>query len=281
MSALIIYNGEIINDSELNLSPSNRGFLYGDGCFATFRNYQSQFLHLDYHLDKLNAALAYLNIDLKFEAEVFRSLLTEYLSMNDHIDSDSVVRIQCWREGERGYQTDSVKGNWIVRSTPIPDISPTCELKVAESRAIPEAALTRKFKLSNGLNFINAAREVNRSGADDAVLLTMDDHVSETTIANLFWIKDGIFYTPSLNSDIYPGVTRQIVIDLIARSEYVLLESKFGLESLLQSEAVFSTNSVREIRIVHSINDTVFETDHEMIIELRSMFDHYKAEHLK
>ncbi len=55
------------------ISPWDRGFLYGDGVFATLRTYAGRLFALDDHLDLLIATAATLHLDLSSERERLRS----------------------------------------------------------------------------------------------------------------------------------------------------------------------------------------------------------------
>src|SRR5690606_40400625 len=84
--------------------------------------------------------------------------------------------------------------------------------------------------ISNGLNFIQAAREANNLGANDALLLTTSNKISETTIANIFWVKGNTVFTPSKICDLLPGIrSEEHTSELQSRENLVcglLLENK-------------------------------------------------------
>src|SRR5699024_4498907 len=87
-------------------------------------------------------------------------------------------------------------------------------LATVETKRISADALPSIYKFSNGINYIIAANEAAEKGADDALMQTINGKISETTIANIFWIKDEKIFTPSTACDLMPGITRNAVINL-------------------------------------------------------------------
>lgn len=271
-----MFNGEILPEDHVALSPVNRGVMYGDGCFDTLRSYKGKFLLLQSHFEVFSFGLEYLGIKTPFPADEFRSLITSLLKSNDRLDKEVIVRTQCWRKGGRGYRTHEEECDWMITLLELPERVDQYSLATVRERTIPNESLNRNFKLSNGLNFIIAARQARQQGADDALMLTTKGEVSETTIANLFWIKDGVIFTPSEKCDLYPGITRELMKMVISISGYTLKEGEFTPEHLSEAEAVFATNSVREIIPVSRIDNSDLKTDHPVLTDLIHKFAEFK-----
>ena len=69
------------------------------------------------------------------------------------------------------------------------------------------------LKTTSRADYVYARLEARRAGADDALFLTTDGHLSEGTTANIFLVRvapDGVreLATPSLDCAILPGTTR-------------------------------------------------------------------------
>ncbi|MBO6523960.1 MAG: aminotransferase class IV [Balneolaceae bacterium] len=282
MSNFVVYNGQLVHEEEVLISPINRGMMYGDGCFDTFRSYKAKFLSLEAHFERTKAAAEYLGIDVVFDFEGFKVKILELLEANELLNKDAMVRVQCWRGGSRGYRTNSSQGNWITHCTPYSPVEAPISLASVNTRAIPSEALDRRFKLSNGINYIIASREAFKKGADDALMLTTNGKVSETTIANLFWIKENTCFTPSLECDLFPGVTRSILIkELTEHNGVNVIEGQFTLEEIKKAEAVFATNSLREVVLVSSIDEVRFDSTHDSIEIVRRVYERFKKRNLK
>ncbi|HAH51563.1 MAG TPA: hypothetical protein DCL80_10000 [Balneola sp.] len=277
MSSFVNINGTLVLEEEASLPATSRALSYGDGCFETLVSYKSKFLHFEDHFARLQSGLKYLEMNLDLTKDLLKSEVQKLLKKNELEDEDSVVRIQCYREGSSGYFNISDRSGFIISNSPIPERGESLNLKTVSIPTIPSIALERKVKLSNSINYIKAAQEAKKKGGDDALMLTIDKRISETTISNIFWVKGNQVFTPSVNCDLLPGVTRSILIALINQdSELELIEGLFGLEDIYSAEAVFCTNSVMEMKPVSRIDDFSYKTDHSIVEKLKDDFKVYK-----
>lgn len=278
---IMILNGAFVAEKNAAISPVNRGMMYGDGCFETIRLYAGKLLGWQSHFDRLKAGLQYLEMEVNFSADDLRESISKLVDKNQFSDKDTMVRIQCWRSGGRGYNPTSTQTNWMAQISEISISSEPMELTVANTRCIPHEALQRRYKLTNGLNYIKAAQEADARKADDALMLTIDEQISETTSANIFWIKGGAVFTPHEDCDLLPGVTRSIMMNICERLTISLKKGSFSLSDLQDAEAVFCTNSLIEIREVSSVDKMKFEIGHPITKKIKAGFEAYKKEHIQ
>jgi hypothetical protein len=80
-------------------------------------------------------------------------------------------------------------------------------------RRPPPDVLDPRMKSLNYLNNVLAKGEAVRQGADDALMLNMRGHVAETSVANVFVVRDGVLLTPPVTDGCLDGVTRTTVIE--------------------------------------------------------------------
>lgn len=273
----MILNGELIQESAAVISPLNRGMMYGDGCFETLRSYAGKFLGWEDHIERLESGFNYLDMNAPFSSSDLREQVHKLLKQNQLEHDEAMIRIQCWRDGGRGYAPKTKDAHWMIQASEFPAQEKEIKLSVAETRCIPSEALERKYKLSNGLNYVKAAQEAVKHSCDDALMLTVSDKVSETTSANIFWVKEGKVYTPSPACDLLPGVTRSLVLDVIRSLGLPFEESEYLLSDIRQAEAVFCTNSLLEIAEVISLDKTRFEVNHPLVMKIKVGFEQLKV----
>ncbi len=53
--------------------------------------------------------------------------------------------------------------------------------------------------------------------------------------------------TPSLDTNILPGITRKIVLDICKNNNISVSEDRFRIETVIKADEVFITNSLMEI----------------------------------
>jgi branched-subunit amino acid aminotransferase/4-amino-4-deoxychorismate lyase len=277
----ISLNGSLTKSNEASVTPINRAMMYGDGCFETLKSYHGRFLAWDEHYIRLIGGLSYLELESPVNSDELKMEVIELLHANNLKHEEAMVRIQFWREGGRGYNTSSHKTSRMVHASSYDSPKGPLDLITAKTRCIPSESLERKYKLTNGLNYIKASQEAVKHRKDDALMLTVAGYVSETTISNVFWFKDGKFFTPSLECDLLPGITRSIVLRIIEENGFEVELGEFEPDSIYDSDAAFCTNSLIEIREIRSIDETHFKTGLEPIIKIRDSFISYKLDALK
>jgi branched-chain amino acid aminotransferase len=87
---------------------------------------------------------------------------------------------------------------------------------VSTWRRVPDQALPARAKITGAYAQSALAKsEAVESGYDEAIVLTVDGHVSEGSAENLFMVKDGVFVTPPVTDDILEGVTRKLLMKVI------------------------------------------------------------------
>jgi branched-chain amino acid aminotransferase len=129
---------------------------------------------------------------------------------------------------------------------------------VAKRRRIPIECLDPAIKSLNYLNNILAKVEAIDAGVLEAIMLNMDDEVSECTGDNIFIVKDGEISTPATGAGILHGITRQFVINEIAPSlGFKVHERRLVLDDVLNADEVFLTGTAAEIIGVSQIDEHV------------------------
>lgn len=265
------------------VAPGSRGLMYGDGCFETFCSYKGGLLHPEAHMERLKAGLEFLG--MKYPEPLRRDhlmrLIGRLLHENELSGTDAVLRLQVWRRGERGYASRCEDTEFALTATPLRGRSPAYHLVTVPTRCIPSEALPAIYKFTNGINYIRAGNEARRKGADDALMQTVDGWVAETTVANIFWKRQGVVYTPSKECDILPGTTRRVILELLGDSLGCRVkEGRYPLEELKQAGQVWICNSVMEIAAVKQLDEVTFDAPSTFVDKLKEAFVNYRDNQL-
>lgn len=281
----IICDGDLFPANEPVAPATSRGLMYGDGVFETFKTYSGKTFLLDEHIQRLTSGLELLNIRSRKELipENIRRMVFRLLEKQQLLEANAIVRLQVWRGGGRGYhpQEDAPAHFSITASACPADFSPPI-LATVSTKRIPSPSLPAKVKHTNGINYILASREASQKGADDALMQTVDGWISETTIANIFWSQGKTIFTPDNDCDLLPGITRNLLFELISDlKDWKLNQGKYSLTSLENAEAVWMCNSVREILPVKQVDDNRFDVRHPVITLLQQQFEVYREINMK
>lgn len=283
-SQYVIFDGSLQRSDEPAAPVTSRGLMYGDGCFETLRSYSGGLLKLNEHLKRLKKGLNYLNIPYPNDLQPtsLKKQIKSLLQKNELIETDGIIRLQVWRSGNRGYKIpEPGESRYSITTTKLAEPKEAYKLATVSTKRVPSTSVPAKYKLTNGLNFIIAASQASQKNADDALMETIDNYISETTIANVFWLKDEVIYTPSTECDILPGVTRSIVLKLVRESLNIELRAgTFTVEEVKKADRVWICNSVKEIAPVCAIDDRRFETGGPLLDKLKGEFQRFRDNHL-
>lgn len=272
----VYINGQFAKKEEVTISPFDHGFLYGLGVFETFRVYNGHPFLLDDHLDRLNAGMKMLNIEAAFtRVEVLR-ILNELLAKNGY--SHAYIRFNVSAgNGEIGLQTDSYsQPNVIVFSKPLPAPEVMAEKKailLEINRNTPEG--TERLKSHHYLNNVLAKREIASATDSEGIFLTKEGFLSEGIVSNIFWYRDGILFTPDIETGILNGITRRFVIAMAREAGLDVREGFYNQEEAESADEMFLTNSIQEIVPVTSFSGVYYPGKEGQIV--KTLYRHYEA----
>ncbi len=257
MEEIVCLNGSLLPLSQARLSPLDYGFLYGYGLFETMRAYSGRIFHLEKHLARLSRSAKSLEIGLKSDILDLEKALYDTLQANNL--SNARIRLTL-SGGEGGAVPDLPPQDPTViivakRYTPYPSQVYQQGFKAVVSRIrrntqSPASVIKSLSYLDNLL----ARRETRLAGADEAILLNEQNFLAEGSMSNIFLVSDDTLLTPSENSGILPGITREVILELAPSMDMKTTERKIALKELLQADEAFFTNSLIEIMPLTQVN---------------------------
>ena len=93
---------------------------------------------------------------------------------------------------------------------------------------------------------------------NDAILLNHAGNVADTTIANLFIIKDGTIKTPTITEGPVAGVMRRHLIKTLREQGYEVQETTISVADVLEASEVFLTSAIHGIKWVKQIDNAQY-----------------------
>src|SRR5690606_35545767 len=117
------------------------------------------------------------------------------------------------------------------------------------------AALNPRIKSLNYLNNILAKIEGLKAGCVEALMLNIKGEVAECTGDNIFIVRDGVLYTPSLDAGILGGITRDAVIELARESGRTVVECPLTRHDIYVADECFLTGTAAEVVPVVKIDN--------------------------
>lgn len=127
--------------------------------------------------------------------------------------------------------------------------------KISSWQRMNSYVLPPEAKLSgNYANSILASLEAKLSGSDEAILLSPDGYVAEGPGENIFLVEDGRVLTPSKDSDILLGITRDSMLKIAESMGLETEERMIHREELYTCDEAFFTGTAAEITPIVSVD---------------------------
>jgi len=259
MGFLASVNGVITPAEEARVCVLDNGFAFGDSVYEVLRTYDGRPFEPGRHFRRLRASAGRLGIEVSLSDGELLARADALLAQA--ANRESYLRIVVSRGvGDCTYAFERVQGPTVVMiCKPLPAYPAAhyqrgLRIAAVGVRRNHPRALDPAIKSSNLLNNILAAREAQSRGADEPVLLNQEGFLAEGASTNLFVGRGGALQTPPLSAGILAGITREVVLELVASLGISCREEPLRLSDLVSADEAFLTSTTREVVPVREVD---------------------------
>ena len=240
-----IFNSRIINTSEPLILSSNRAFCYGDGLFETIVTGKDRIDLIGAHLGRVERGCAVMGMELPgiISIEYIQECI-ETLVAENNIEGNVRTKLIVWRNEGGLYAPDNSSTSFLIEVKP----SDKPFFRSAQKLGISEHYHTQLSPISfaktlNALQYVMAGKQMKDNGWDEILLTDNKGNISETHIANIFWLMNDELYTPKLDTGCIDGIMRRTLIEKAKSVDISINEVIQTQEVLSNAESIFSTNA--------------------------------------
>ncbi|HET7443207.1 MAG TPA: aminotransferase class IV [Solirubrobacterales bacterium] len=146
--------------------------------------------------------------------------------------------------------------------------------QVSSVTRVSSAAIPVRWKVCGAYaNSFIAQTRAEEKGFDTAIFLDRERRVCEASVANLFFVADRGLVTPRLDADVFPGLTRSLLLRLAAELGIAVSERPVRPEELARFEGAFVCSTLTEIRPLRAIDGVVYASaSHPLVRRLLAAF---------
>ena len=278
----INFNGKIVAENEPIITAQNRGLRYGDGIFETIKMRNGKLILLDEHLERLWKGM----LALKFSFGKFftkEKLIEEIIALaKKNKLQDARVRLTIVRGDGGIYDAKNHTPNYIIEVINLPEGNGELNSNGLQLCFYEDAKKAldsfSNLKTNNYLPYFMGALFAKENHCNDAIILNSDRNICDTTIANIFYLKNKIVYTPALTQGCVAGVMRNWLVEKIQALGFTVNETVVTKNDLLTADEVFLSNSIYNIRWVKNIeeknytNEVVFKIVNDLQLKENAFF---------
>ena len=261
---VIWMDGTMVPWRDANVHVLTHSLHYGMGAFEGIRAYKTArgtaIFRLQDHVQRLFDTAHILEMNIPFGQDVIRAacianvrdnnLETAYIrplayygseGMGLHAQNLSVhVAIASWFWGAYLGADALDKGIRIKTSS--------------YTRHLVNSVMSRAKACGNYINSILALQEAARDGYDEALLLDADGMVAEGSGENIFIVRKGVLYTPSITS-VLEGITRDTVMWLAQQEGLAVVEKRITRDEVYIADEAFFTGTAAEVTPIRELDN--------------------------
>jgi branched-chain amino acid aminotransferase len=253
MSVPKIYiNGKFYDKPDAKISVYDHGLLYGDGVFEGIRIYGGKVFKLKEHVNRLFESAQAIKLEIPLSQDAMAQAIQSTVEANNK--KDGYCRPLVTRgAGTLGIDPRKCSDPQVIIIVDDISLYPAefyesgMEIAtVATIRNHPNA-LNPRIKSLNYLNNVLAKLEGQLAGCMESLMLNHKGEVAECSGDNIFLVKRGVLRTPSIESGILEGITRNTVIDLARAAKIPVEEIPLTRHDIYNADECFLTGSAAEV----------------------------------
>lgn len=260
---VIWFDGEMIPWREAKVHVLTHTLHYGLGVFEGVRAYKtdkgSAIFRLEEHTDRLFRSAHILNMDMPYDKATINEATRAAVRENDM--ESGYIRPMCFYGAEgMGLRADNLKTHVIVAAwtwgSYMGEENLQKGIRVRTSSYTRHHVNVTMCKAKSNGNYINSILALNEalaSGCDEAMLLDAQGYVAEGSGENIFIVRNGIIYTPTLTSAL-DGITRATIIQLARELGYEVIEKQITRDEVYVADEAFFTGTAAEVTPIRVVD---------------------------
>ncbi|NND66078.1 MAG: D-alanine aminotransferase [Halioglobus sp.] len=256
----VYLNGDFLPLEEARISPMDRGFLFGDGIYEVIPSYAGRLVGFGPHLARMSDGLKSLEIDPGMAESDWRAIADELIRRNGAGDLALYFHVSRGADTRRDHAyPQDIAPTVYAFAFPIPP-APTAD-KASAPRFRVSSAEDMRWKRCNIkstalLGNVMHYQQGQASGSDETILYNAAGEITEAAACNVFVVSGGKVATPELDEQKLPGITRQMLLDILRRHTDLNVEERVvTLDELRAADEVWLTSSSKDVVPVVALDD--------------------------
>jgi branched-chain amino acid aminotransferase len=275
-------NGELVDWADATVHVGAHGLHYGSGVFEGIRAYETpqgtSVFRLTEHLARLANSAELLYMQLPYSQEDLRTACWDLIGANG-LPECYLRPIAFFGSGQLGVAARSNPVDVAIMAWPwgsyLGDdgMLNGIRAKVSSWQRIGPNVIPHVAKATGVyINSMLAVHEANRSGYEEAILLTQDGYIADGSGENIFIVKNGVVYTPDLSASILPGITRDTVIQIAQDLGHRVVEKNLIRTDLYLADEVFMCGTAAEVTPIREVDDHLVGAPGPVTVEIQQAY---------
>ena len=256
-SGRVVYlNGKYVDEKDARISIYDSALMFGDMVFEMTRSFNQKQFKLREHLERMYNGLKILHIPIKQSIDEMEQICNQTIEKNKEFftNTDEHRLLINVSRGPLGIYApifdNKLEPTVVVADFPLKWtvagmdvlINEGINAVVTSQRAIPAHLMEPKIKNRSRLFYQMANIEASffKGKNNWALLLDDDGFVAEGSGDNIFFVKDGVVFTPEARN-ILVGISRNYIFEICQQLNIDCVEKNFGTYEAITSDESFMT----------------------------------------
>ena len=264
-----VYNGRFNFLNDIKISPLSRAYTFSDSVYEVIPFCNSNIIAFDKHIARLENSCN----SLSFSADLKKIALEilDLIKKSNHENGYVYYQVSRGIDRIRSHMfDDSISVETFGYVVEHDFVSQSLSVMLCEDMRWQRCDIKSTSLLGNVLSM----NEARNKGCDE-VIMHKNSVVTEGGASNVFFATNDCVYTPSLSSNILPGITRELLINEIKKVGIRIEEGKFTIDDLLEAKSIWLTSSTKGLAQVVEVSNkkTNLIHDHELFKACEEVFD--------
>lgn len=257
--SIVFLNDAFMPMEEAKISPMDRGFLFGDGIYEVIPSYDNKLVGFGPHIDRMQEGMELIGIKLDWDHAKWSQVVNALIEKNGGGNLGIYLHVSRGTDNKRFHAyPDNVAPTVYAFAFEIPAanvadkaIAKTYKVNSTEDLRWKRCHIKSTALLGNVMHFQHGFAD----GCNETLLFNSNNELTEASACNAYIVKDGVIATPPLDNQILPGITRLILLDILAKDASLKVEERIvTMDEVANADEIWVTSSSKEVAPVVEFN---------------------------
>lgn len=250
-----------------------------DGMMAYWNGDHYHVLRAEEHFDRFRRGAAKMGLEVPWSVDELIAGTLQLLELEPK--GTQYIRPIAFRGGPELWVTGSQDRPvdvtiFTVRTDTHRDLDDPISCAISPIERISSRSIPGQIKVSGAyVNSFHARRTAEQAGFSDGLMFDREGHLAEASAANVFLIERGRLITPRLKPDVFPGITRAVILELVRGLGIEVEELEIDRMRLAAVQGAFVCSTLMEIRGLDRLGERKLPTVE--LAQFRSVVREFRA----
>ena len=261
---LSYFEGKIVPSADANISIQTHAFQYGTAVFGGIRGYYNEnkqnlfMFRLTDHFQRLVNSAKMMQLQFNKTPEELINITLDLIKQSNYrqnIYIRPIIYTSALQLSPRFHDVKTEIAIYILKLDDYLDTQNGLKTMVSTWQRFSDNQIPTLAKASGGyVNSALAKSEAVQNGMDEAIFLDSRGFVSEGSAENIFLVRNGEIYTPSISSSILEGITRKSIMKLATDLKIKVIERDISRSELYIADEIFFSGTGVQVAWVKEVD---------------------------